>query len=96
MRLTTFLGCMLAASLHAQTPLPASSIKAGFAERDSTPGIGMEQPGGYGKSFHKTFHDPCKARAALSDDGNKRAARTGVAEFCVCRNPLVVSQQPLP
>lgn len=68
------------APLHAQKPAPAavSSVKAAFAERDITPGIGMEQPGGYGKTFHRTFHDPCKVRVALFDDGRKTAVVVGI------------------
>ena len=64
------------------------SFRVGFADRDVSPQIGDEAPGGYGKARHTAFHDPCKARAAVFDDGTGPVAIVGLDALLI-RKPQV-------
>jgi neutral ceramidase len=70
-------------------------LKAGFEERDITPDVGMQMPGNYLPDFVKGFHDRCKVRAAVFDDGTMSVALVGVDSVVIPENVVEAARKQI-
>lgn len=90
LRLATFLlaglgGCAWLAAAEPAVPV----FKAGFAERDISPQVGMREAHAVARHVFKTFVDPCKVRAAVFDDGISQVALVSLDALMIPREVVL-------
>ncbi len=67
----------------------ATAVRAGFAERDISPTIGMREAHAIARHVFKTHVDPCKVRAAVFDDGLARVALVSLDALIIPREVVL-------
>jgi hypothetical protein len=70
-------------------------LKVGFAERDITPDVGMAYPGNYFPTYLTGFHDRCKVRAAVFDDGATQVALVGTDTVAIPRSVVDAARKQI-
>jgi hypothetical protein len=70
-------------------------LRVGIAECDITPDIGMQMAGDYVPTFVQGFHDPCKTRAAVFDDGRTCAALVGTDTLVVPESVVKAAREKI-
>ena len=78
-----------ALALAAASACPAAEVRAGFAERDISPTVGMREAHAVARHVFKRFIDPCKVRAAVFSDGRQSAAVVSLDALMIPRHVVL-------
>ena len=87
--------CAAWAAACAAAATGPGEFKAGFAERDISPDIGRERPGGCGKAFHRRFRAPCKVRVEGFGNGITNVALVGVDALALSRAGILAARSEI-